>query len=97
MALQGLVSTLFVKKQGKCENELRNKRREQSGHSGPKAFKSRVVGLKDAVFDSKSVKHAVQFDKTLEEIADYVQVKYNNDVARMIRDVECPLFKWIKL
>ena len=37
------------------------------------------VGLKDAVFESGSVKHVAQFTETLEKIADYVQIKYNND------------------
>ena len=59
-----------------------------------KAFKSKVVELKDAVFESRSVKRAALFTKTLEEIADYVQVKYKNDVARMIREVEQPVFKF---
>ena len=36
----------------------------------------------------------MQFTKTVEEIADYVQLKYNSDIARMIRDVECPVFKF---
>ena len=51
------------------------------------------MGLKDAVFKSGSVKHAVQFTKTLEQIADYIQVKYNRDVAK-IREVEHPIFKF---
>ena len=59
-----------------------------------KVFKSRVEGLKDAVFESGTVKHAVQFTKTLQEIVDYIQIKYNSDVARMIRDVEHPVFKF---
>ena len=40
-----------------------------------KAFKSKVEGLEDAVFESGSVEHAAQFTKTLEGIADYVQIK----------------------
>ena len=52
------------------------------------------MGLKDAIFKSRSVKHAAQYTKTLEKIADYVQVKYNNDVAKMIREVKCPIFKY---
>ena len=60
-----------------------------------KAFKSRVEGLKDAVFESGSLKHAAQFTKTLEEIIDYIQIKYNSDVA-MIRDMECPVFKFLQ-
>ena len=33
-----------------------------------KAFRSKVNGLEDAVFESGAVKHAAQFTKTLEEI-----------------------------
>ena len=59
-----------------------------------KAFKSKVEGLKDAVFKSGFFKHAVQFAKTIDENADYIQIKYNSDMARMIRDVERPVFKF---
>ena len=42
------------------------------------------------MFKSGAVKHAAQFTKTLEEITKYGQVKYNGDVARMIKNVERP-------
>ena len=38
-----------------------------------KPFKSKVIGLEEAVFKSEAVKHAAQFMKTLEEIANYIQ------------------------
>ena len=38
--------------------------------------------LEDEVFKSESVNHAAQFTKTLEEIADYIQIKYNGDAAK---------------
>ena len=53
-----------------------------------KPFKSKIEGLEDAVFESGAVKHAAQFTKMLEEIAKYIQKKYNSDVAKMIKDVE---------
>ena len=56
-----------------------------------KSFKSKVGGLKDAVFKSGAVKHAAQFTKRLEEIA-YVQKNYCSDVAKMTKDVEHPQF-----
>ena len=34
-----------------------------------KAFKSKIDGLEDTVFESGAMKHAAQFTKTLEEIA----------------------------
>ena len=58
-------------------------------------FKSNVEGLKEAVFESGAVKHATQFTETLKEKAKYVQKKYNSDVAKMIKDVEHPLFKFL--
>ena len=57
-----------------------------------KTFKSTVEGQEEAVFESGAVKHAAQFMTTLEKIAKSVQKKYNNDVAKMIEDVECPEF-----
>ena len=57
-----------------------------------KAFKSKVDGLEEAVIESGAVKHAAQFTKTLEEIAKYVQKKYNSNVAKMIKHVERPKF-----
>ena len=38
-----------------------------------KAFKSKVDGLEDAAFESGAKKHATQFTKMLEEIANYLQ------------------------
>ena len=46
-----------------------------------KTFKKKVEGLEEVVFKSGAVKHAAQITKMLEEIAKYVQVKYNSDVA----------------
>ena len=51
-------------------------------------------GLEDAVFENGAVKHAAQFTKTLEEIANYVQKKHNSDVAKMIKDVERPVLEF---
>ena len=59
-----------------------------------KTFKSKVKGLEEAVFESGVMKHATQFTETLKEIAKYVQKKYNNDVAKMIKDVEHPIFNF---
>ena len=50
--------------------------------------------LENAVFKSGSVKHAAQFTQTLEEISDHIQVRYNDDVAKMIREVERPMLKF---
>ena len=57
-----------------------------------KTFKSKVEDLEEAVFKSRAVKHTAQFTKTLKEITKYVQKKYNSDMAKMIKDVECPKF-----
>ena len=54
-----------------------------------KAFKNKVDGLEDTVFES-----GAQFTKMLEEIANYIQKKYNNDVAKMIKDVKRPVFEF---
>ena len=46
-----------------------------------KIFKSKVECLEDAVFESGMVKHATQFTMTLKDIIDYIQIKYNSNVA----------------
>ena len=40
---------------------------------------------------SGAMNHAAQFTKNLEEIANYMQKNYNSDVAKMIKDMECPV------
>ena len=40
------------------------------------------------------MEHAARFNKTLEEIANHVQKKCNRDVAKMIEDVERPVFEF---
>ena len=39
------------------------------------------------------MKHAMQFTKTSEAIADYVQINFNSDVAEAIQNVDKPTFK----
>ena len=64
----------------KEEKKLATKGRDDKRTWPPyKEFKSKVEGLEDAFFESGSVKHAAQFTKTLEEIADYIKTKYNSD------------------
>ena len=43
------------------------------------------------------MKHAAKFTKTLGDITNYVQTKYNSNAARMIQDVERPLFTYTTL
>ena len=59
-----------------------------------KTFKSKVEQFEDAMFENGSIKHATQFTKMLEEISKYVQVKYNSDVAHMIKDIKHSEFKF---
>ena len=40
------------------------------------------------MFKGRTVNHAAEFTNMLEEIAKYIQVKYNSDMAWMIEDVE---------
>ena len=50
-----------------------------------KALKSRLEGLEYDVFESGSVKHAAQFTTMLEDIADYIKIKYNSNIVQMVR------------
>ena len=46
---------------------------------------------------NKSFKSKIeQFMETLEEIANYIQIKYNSGMAKMISKVEWPVFKFLK-
>ena len=40
------------------------------------------------------MKQTAQLTKTLKDIANYVQIKYNSKMTRMIRDVERPIFTY---
>ena len=51
-------------------------------------------GLEGDIFENGAVIHPTQFTKTLKELANYVQVKYSSNVARMIQNVERPVFKY---
>ena len=101
-----VISGLCIKIEGSCFNIICQKSRKswnwtlkwKKRRNWPQTAKmtienglhirylKKVKGLKDTVFESVSVKHAVQF----------TQITLNSDVARMIRDVECPVFKFPK-
>ena len=53
-----------------------------------KPHKSKISKIVNDVFEIGAVKHASQFTKSLKNIADYAQIKYNNDVAEAIRIME---------
>ena len=76
------------KKPGTTEWDHRRK-----GTPSFRSFKSSIPGLDDKIYKSGAVKHAAQFTKTSEEIADYVQTNFNSDVAEAIRNVKSPTFK----
>ena len=59
---------------------------------GNKPFKSTLKALKDNVFEMGSVKNATQFLRSLLNIADYVQMKYNNKAGDAIRNLKYPMF-----
>ena len=40
------------------------------------------------------MKHASQFSKSLQNVADYVQIMYNSDVAEAIRTMEEQVFTY---
>ena len=69
----------------------------KKGSMPSKLFKGKTEGLEDAIFESGAVRHAAQFTKTVEALADYVQVKFNADVATAIRDIERPAILMPKL
>ena len=58
-----------------------------------KQFKGEVIGLEEYAYESRAVKHAAQFTKISEAIANYVQVNYNTEVANAIRKLARPKFE----
>ena len=58
-----------------------------------KAFKSKIEGLEDISFESRAVKCVALFTNALEEITNYMQIKYNN-AAKMIGDVMRQTFNY---
>ena len=49
-----------------------------------KAFLSKVEAIKDDVFKMETIKNATQFSRSILNIVDYVQLKYNNEVGDSI-------------
>ena len=73
------------------KDEIKHITKSQEGKqrtSQYKGIKNKIGGLKDAMFESRAVKCAAQFTMMLEGIIEYIQIKYNNNVARVNRDVE---------
>ena len=52
--------------------------------------KSKISRIENDFFETVAIKHASQFMKSLKNISDYVQIKYNNDIAEAIRMMEAP-------
>ena len=67
------------KKTGMKERDHRRR-----GTSSFKPFKSIIPGPEYKIYESGALKHAMQFTKTSEAIADYVQINFNSDVAEAI-------------
>ena len=65
---------------------------KRTPYGGNKPFKSKVKEVEDDVFAMGPVKNATQFWRSLLDIADYVQVKYNNEVGDAIRNLKHPVF-----
>ena len=77
-------------------NEVKDKKKfNMKGQNGKqkmsiyKSFKSNIDGLEEPVNKSGAIKHAAQFTKALEEIANYIQ-KSITVVAKVIKDAEHP-------
>ena len=83
------------------KDELRQDQRgEENCHKGKdskqrkpeyKAFKRNLKGLEDFVFENRAMRHAAQFTNALNDFFDCIQIKFNSDVACMIREVEWQL------
>ena len=66
------------KKPGMKEQEHQHK-----GILAFRLFKSNILGLEDKIYESWTLKHAMQFTKTSEAITDYVQINFNGREANL--------------
>ena len=61
----------------------------QTSYGGNTPFKSKIKAMENVIFEMGSVKNAAQFSRSLLNIADYVQMKYSNEVEDAICDSKC--------
>ena len=57
-----------------------------------KPHKSKILKIENDVLKMGAVPHVAHFTKSLQNIANNVQIKYNSDVAEAIRTIETPTF-----
>ena len=62
-------------------NNLTQRRTKVRGTITNKPFKSKIKSIEDDLFEVGSVKNAAQFLRSLLNIADHVQTKYNSEVG----------------
>ena len=59
-----------------------------------KPHRSKISRIENDVFEIGSVKHAFQFSKSLKNVANYLQMKYNNNVVEAIWTMGAPDFNY---
>ena len=53
-----------------------------------------ISKVDDNIFEIGTVHYATQFTRLLMNIVDYVQIKYNSDMAEAIETIEAPTFTY---
>ena len=59
-----------------------------------KTHKCKISKIEDDIFEIGAVNHASQFSKLLLNVTDYLQIKYNDDVAEAIWLMEEQVFNY---
>ena len=65
---------------------------KRAGQSGPKIFKSNVIGLEKDTFDVGALSDPAKFSKSLKSIENYIQKTYKmpDDIAKAIQQMKRP-------
>ena len=62
-----------------------------------KPYNIKIKQIKDDIFEVESVKNAAQFTRLLLNVANYVEMKYNNNVGKAIRMLTKLKFKYLDI
>ena len=74
-------------RQGKRYDNRRNRHRWNQGQQQGGKFKGKTKEIEQDTFDNTGQHDAAQFNKSLKNIADYLQLNHGNDVSEAVRNL----------
>jgi hypothetical protein len=69
------------------KNDQRNRQRWSQGNQPGGKFKGKTKEIEHDTFDNTGQHDAAQFNKSLKNIADYLQLNHGNDVSEAVRNM----------